>query len=203
MSEERLQIQAVVFDFAGVLVGSLSAYQNRWERVARRVGLADGGELERFLHPSERGQGHSQPRWAERMAALNVPPEQWGDLYQQLFDSWATDPECLEVVEALDTRGVRLALLSNGEGTAAGLMQHYPFLARFEAILLSGEMGVGKPAQAAFHAVEQRLALTPQHLLFVDDARHNVAAARRFGWQAHVYEDVPTLRAELSAWHLL
>lgn len=203
MSEERLQIQAVVFDFAGVLVGSLSAYQNRWERVAHRVGLTDGGELERFLHQGERGSQHTQQWWAERMTALAVPSEQWRDLYQQLFDSWASDPDCLEVIEALRARGVRLALLSNGEGTAAGLIHHYPFLSHFEAVLLSGEMGVAKPDHAAFHAVEQRLNLPPHHLLFVDDARHNVAAARRFGWHAHAFEDVPTLRTELAAWHLL
>lgn len=116
---------------------------------------------------------------------------------------WSPDPLMLTLLDALRARSLRLALLSNGGGSAARLCQRFPELERFDAIFLSGEVGVAKPSRQAFLNVEQRLALPPPALLFVDDSRGNVAAARQYGWQSHLFEDPWTLQSELIAWGLI
>jgi HAD superfamily hydrolase (TIGR01549 family) len=207
MNKQKQHIQAVVFDFIGVLMGSASQ-QLRWAYVARQVGM-NTTTLATYLQEGNASQqmlaAHisRQEWWAERMTALGVEPSQWERWHSYLFDSWAPNPECIELIEQLQDKGVRLALLSNGAGSSLGLKARYPFLNAFEALHLSGETGISKPYPAAFHGLEQALKLPPQALFFIDDAKGNVLAAQRAGWQGHHFKDVERLRLELEAWGLL
>nr|MBA3532481.1 HAD family hydrolase [Ardenticatenales bacterium] len=92
----------------------------------------------------------------------------WGVLVG-VGGSWTPEPAMSTLIEELRARQVRLGLLSNGDGSPARLVERFPFLAPFDAILLSGEVGVPKPFRQAFLNVEQALGLPPQSLLFVDD----------------------------------
>lgn len=125
------------------------------------------------------------------------------DLVGVVIRGWGVNRACLELIEELHARNVRLALLSNGWSTSKHLRTTYSFLHDFEAIFLSREMGVSKPSPLAFRIVEQTLALPPQAIFFTDDAHRNIKAARQRGWQTHHYQDVSALRLELEAWDLL
>jgi HAD superfamily hydrolase (TIGR01509 family) len=126
----------------------------------------------------------------------------WGVLVG-VSGSWSHEPAILELIDELRGREIRLALLSNGGGSKTRLVERFPFLAPFDAIFLSGEVGAPKPYRQAFLNVEHTLGLPGEALLLVDDSAVNVSAARQYGWQAHHFQDVPALRAELVAWGLL
>lgn len=209
MNKQEQHIQAVVFDFMGVLIGNTSQ-EERWAYVARQVGMA--GKRDTLANALQAGDVYQQMQagrasreawWVERMRALGVEPSLWEPFHSYLFDSWAPNPVCLELIEQLRAKGVRLALLSNGAGSSLGFKARYPFLNAFESLHLSGETGIPKPHPAAFRRVEQALKLPPQALFFIDDAKRNVLAAQRLGWQAHHFKDVERLRLELEAWELL
>lgn len=59
--------------------------------------------------------------------------------------------------------------------------------------------GHRKPEAAAYAAVEAALATPPASLLFVDDRKANVEAARARGWGALHFSDAASLEAELRA----
>jgi HAD superfamily hydrolase (TIGR01549 family) len=207
MNKQKQDIQAVVFDLIGVLMGSASQ-QVRSAYVARQIGmnaitLATSLQEGEVYQQMQAGRLSRQEWWAERMTVLGVEPSQWERWHSYLFDPWAPNPECIELIEQLQDKGVRLALLSNGAGSSLGLKARYPFLNAFEALHLSGETGIPKPYPTAFHALEQALKLPPQALFFIDDAKRNVLAAQRVGWQSHHFKDVEGLRLELEAWGLL
>lgn len=205
MNKQTQTIQAIVFDFLGVLVGSVSKV-GRWAYVARQLGM-EIKQLESFLLSGEVYQQMRAGRisrrlwWEERMTALGIESLLSESLHSQLFDSWAPNPDCIELIKELRHKGIRLALLSNGEGSSS--INRYPFLNAFEAIRLSGETGFPKPYPAAFHGVEQALKLPPQALFFIDDLERNVLAAQRLGWQGHHFKDVESLRLELQAWGIV
>ncbi|GDY31284.1 HAD-IA family hydrolase [Gandjariella thermophila] len=99
-----------------------------------------------------------------------------------LTDTGNGDPAGGEqpLVAALRTarsRGVRTALLSNADtlGAASGLA------GLFDAVVLSGQVGFGKPDPRIFLLAARQLGLDPADCVFVDDLSVNVRAAAGVG----------------------
>jgi putative hydrolase of the HAD superfamily len=59
-------------------------------------------------------------------------------------------------------------------------------------------VGARKPDAAYFERVQERLGLSPDQIVFWDDAPGNVAAARAAGWTAHLYEGLEGFTREMA-----
>lgn len=208
MTKKNTTIKAVVFDLFGVLIGGHHIEHDRWRYVSAQLGM-NRKELTDFLVAGDSykkmndGKISQEAWWGERMDQIGIGSTHQTRLFEQLFNRWSANPYCIELIEQLQARGIRLALLSNSSGPTSSLIKEYPFLANLDAIILSGEIAAGKPTRIAFQAVEDALNLPPSALLFTDDAKHNVFAATHFGWQAHHFQRADLLRIELGAWSLL
>lgn len=101
-------------------------------------------------------------------------------------DSWTLYPEVPDVLDQLECRGVRTALLSNWGPSLRGILEHLGVLDRFEHVVISGEIGVAKPDLAIFDRTLDLLGELPgPHTAYVgDDLEHDVAPARRLGLRA-------------------
>lgn len=75
----------------------------------------------------------------------------------------------------------------------------FPAGAILEPMCWSSELRATKPSEAAFAAVEARLGVAPEAILFIDDAPANVDGAKARGWDAVLYRDNGTLLADLAA----
>ena len=75
----------------------------------------------------------------------------------------------------------------------------FPPGAVLDPIIWSSELGLTKASPAAFAAVQARLGLPPDSILFVDDTLANIEQARRMGWDGIVFVSNDQLAAELSA----
>ena len=71
-------------------------------------------------------------------------------------------------------------------------------LALFDAITLSYEIGFIKPDQRAYQAAVNRLDVTAEECIFIDDQERNVTAAKEQGMYGIVYRNTPQAIAELS-----
>ncbi len=93
------------------------------------------------------------------------------------------DPHARKTIEALQQRGIRVAVLSNGWNP---LQISKARLAGFGgAVLASADLGVQKPNPAAFAALAQELGTDPARCLYVgDDPRADVGGALGAGFQA-------------------
>jgi 2-haloacid dehalogenase len=108
------------------------------------------------------------------------------------------------IVDELRARGRRITALSNFSAESwPWAVARFPFLGRFEGVVISGEVGVAKPDPAIYRIAIERLALDPARTLFVDDMPVNVAAAKACGIEAVVFESPEKLRADLEAVGLL
>ena len=109
-------------------------------------------------------------------APLDVPPV-------ELF------PDAAPIVRELRARGVRLALLTDNWGDAASWRRTYDRLGLrgvFDAVVVSLEVGFGKPDPRSYAAASDGLGLEPKECLFVDDDPALVDAAIHLGYGGRV-----------------
>ena len=84
-------------------------------------------------------------------------------------------PAMYQLIRGLRARGVRTALLSNSWGSGGYPREDFPDL--FDAVVISGEVGMRKPEPRIFHHAAQLLGSAPAECVFVDDLEANVRAA--------------------------
>ena len=77
------------------------------------------------------------------------------------------------------------------------------FAPRFRKLFASSAIGFLKPEEGYYRFIEHALTLAPYQLCLIDDTVRNVEAARTFGWTAHHYVGVATLRQFLVEHGLL
>jgi HAD superfamily hydrolase (TIGR01509 family) len=66
----------------------------------------------------------------------------------------------------------------------------------FDACYLSHEMGMDKPGEEIYLAVQQREAVSPEQIIFIDDTLENIETARRLGWHSiHHLDATKTIAA--------
>ena len=111
------------------------------------------------------------------------------------FGGVLTDPDAdrlLAAVAGLREYGLRTGLLSN--------LDHLP--ARedlFDDVLLAGQLEFGKPDIRIYLLAADRLKLTAEQCVFVDDVAANVHGAVRAGMVGIHHRDADTTLFELSA----
>lgn len=66
----------------------------------------------------------------------------------------------------------------------------------FDACYLSHEMGMEKPGDEIYLAVQQREHVSPQQIVFIDDTLENIETSRRLGWHSiHHVDATKTIAA--------
>ena len=113
----------------------------------------------------------------------------------RMFAGFQPEPTMLDVVRAARTTGVRTGLLSNSWGL------DYPregWDTLFDAVVISGEVGLRKPDPAIYRLAAERLGLPPDQIVFVDDLAPNVRAAAAVGMVGVHHTDVDTTAGELE-----
>ncbi len=193
---------AIVFDIGNVLI--------RWDphpAVAAAVGEA---EAERFLADKDfdfAAWNHEQDAgrsWDEAEAAAIKGHPQWREhflSYRRHFDRSMLGPivGTVSLLRELHAAGTPLFALTNWSAELFPVAaRRFDFLALFNDILVSGEVGLAKPAPAIFALLARRTGLEPSHCVFVDDSPANVTAGAAAGFDAILFEDAIALRLELS-----
>ena len=128
-------------------------------------------------------------REASRLLDLTVSCEQFKTLWMTIF---TLNAETAAIIERL--QGYRLLLLSNTNcWHFAYCLETYPVLRRFDAWILSYEVGACKPDRAIFQAALDRSAARPQQCVFIDDIEQYTQAARGLGINAHTFTNARSL----------
>lgn len=194
------QTRVVIFDLGGVLID--------WNpRYLFRKLLTDEAAVDEFLgevctQAWNEEQDAGRPL-AEATAALCARHPDRAELIAAYYGRWdemiagAID-DSVVILEELDRRRVPLYALSNFSAETFALARaRFAFLARFRAIVLSGEERLTKPDPRLYRLLLGRHAIDPAEALFVDDNLPNVEAARRLGMTGHHFRSPAELRREL------
>lgn len=93
-----------------------------------------------------------------------------------------------ELIKELESKEVRLFLLSNAPKFFQESLPNFHILNAFEGLVLSGVEQVSKPNPRIYQILLERYDLQPESTLFIDDLKENVEAARALGIQAVQYK---------------
>ena len=107
-----------------------------------------------------------------------------GDIYSHRRDlGMAVLPDAIETVRWLRQSGRRLALLTNGAGEAQRRkIDRFEIAGLFDAILVEGELGFGKPDERVYWRALKTLDVRPADAWMVgDNLDFDVAAPQRLG----------------------
>ena len=173
-------ITTAVFDLGAVLID--------WNpRYVFRSMFADEAAMEHFLAtvttPEWNAEQDRGRTLAEATAILIAEHPEHADLIEAYYGRWdemVGEPIAgtVELVKQLKAAGVRLIALSNWSAETFPRVRHrLGFLDDFEAVLVSGTVGLIKPDPAIYLLLIERHAVDVRHSMFIDDSARNVEAA--------------------------
>ena len=191
MSDLPCRVQAVLFDFGGVLAEE--GFFQGLHQVARDAGL-DGEQFFAAVSREIFDCGYLEGRVAEAVfwsrleteIGLPLPAEQVKEI---ILDGFVPRPWMLRVVETLQQSGVRVAMLSDQTNWLEELDRRHGFFGNFEQVFNSYRLGLSKYRPETFLRVLDELGLQPGQVLFVDDNPGHVQWAEALGLQTILFTD--------------
>jgi 2-haloacid dehalogenase len=202
-----MAVTAAVFDVGNVLYG--------WDPDSFLVRqIADDEARLRFIEETDLYGWHEtldagRP-YAEAAAELTEKFPAYADLISAWSERFGETisgpvPGVHALVDELHAKGVPLYAITNfsADFWPPFAAREHDFFARFEGIVVSGEVKLLKPDPAIYFLALRRFGLRPDEALFIDDRAINVEGARAVGMEAHLFVDAADLRARLEAEGLL
>jgi epoxide hydrolase-like predicted phosphatase len=200
-------LPGLLVDFGGVLTTNVfAAFAGFCTRegldtdVVRRAFREDEVARE-LLFELELGR-LDEDEFSRRFAvALGMDEERGEGLIERLWADMEPDDEMTEAVAAAHAAGVRTGLISNSWGTA--LKYEEELMARlFDGLVISHLEGLRKPDPAIYALGAERIGLTPEQCVFVDDLAGNLKPARAMGMTTVLHttaaETIPQLEELLG-----
>lgn len=202
-----LALRAVVFDYGMVLTGPPVA--DAHAAMIRLTGLPEN-EFERLYwadrHAYDEGKLTGITFWQKFLQDAGQPTTSVlvEELNRQDSIMWTTfDPAMVDWQLRLKQRGLRTAILSNmGDAVHEHMQRSLDWLARFDVLVWSYQLGIAKPDPAIYRHTLTKLGVQPNEALFIDDKLVNVEAARELGLHALQFSSVEQLRAALVSLQL-
>lgn len=144
------------------------------------------------VHALERGEctrEEFEHMLAARITRTDGSPVPAPGLLERMFAATVEVEVMFELLRGLRRAGVRTGLLSNSWGN------EYPrhrFPEHFDAVVISGEVGMRKPEERIFQHALAGLGLEPAECAFIDDIEANIAAAEAIGMVGVHHRDPDT-----------
>ncbi|WP_370024060.1 HAD family hydrolase [Planotetraspora sp. GP83] len=213
MSTDGAVLKGVLIDWGGVLTTSMADSIAEWieaDRIdsghyrdvmrelilhAYEAGAAPG---ENPIHALERGEvpaAEFERSLAARLRTLDgVPPEADG-LLTRMFAGFRPVEEMHDMLRLARAAGLATCLVSNSWAN------DYPrdlWDGLFDAIVISGEVGMRKPEPRIFEHALGMVALPAERCVFIDDIKANIEAAEALGFVGIHHSDASATIAEME-----
>jgi len=178
------KIQAVIFDFGGVLVRMIDDRPR--VKLAEQLGVPVShlDELVFFSDSARRasmGEIKVAQHWMAVGEALGIQPEAMPGFLEQYWSADDVNWPLLAFIKGLHP-DYKVGLLSNAWDDLRKTMQErWNMAVLFNDLVISAEVGFAKPDPRIYRLALQRLDVQPAEAIFIDDMPVNVEAARREG----------------------
>ncbi len=186
--------KAIIFDADGVLV--ISEFLS--SRLMKSAGAPAAESFDRFFGgPFQKClTGHADLR--EEVQAV-LPEWKWEKSIDELFEYWfhedsnRVDHRFDAVINNFKQQGIICGLGTNNEKYRTHDLLHKKGIGKWfneEHRFSSARVGLKKPDPKFFEHIAKDLKLKPSEIDFWDDDAKNVAAAKAFGMNAHLYNSM-------------
>lgn len=190
--------RGLLVDYGGVLTTSLL---DSFRAFCEREQLAPDAVAGRFrsdpacrelaigLETGRIAEEEFEPRFAEMLGVRDC-----AGLIDRLFAHSRPEPRMIGAVRAARRAGIPTGLISNSWGTRR--YDRTLLTELFDGVVISGEVGIRKPAPEIYSLGAERIGVAPERCVFVDDLPFNLKPAAALG-MATVHHTSPaqTIRA--------
>ena len=183
-------IRAIIFDCFGVLyVNTTHLYFSQFP------------DLYDELHDLNKQADHG---FIDREAYITAVTKLTGVSREETLHAfsheYAVNQPLIDYIKASLKPSYKIALLSNiGRGWMQDFFDEHQLHELFDVVVLSSDEGMTKPNPLIFERTAQRLGLSPDECLTVDDRQDNCNGARGAGMKALLYRaDMPLERLRQS-----
>ncbi|WP_084397368.1 HAD family hydrolase [Henriciella aquimarina] len=122
--------------------------------------------------------------WAEKEGV----PHRAGEVIDYWFDKdHIPDTKTLDIVRRAREAGAINVIATNNEAYRAAFIEEKGFGEHMHEVFAAGRMCLAKPDLAYFKHIEDALGYFGKDVILIDDFEENVDAARRHGWDAHLF----------------
>jgi putative hydrolase of the HAD superfamily len=202
------KIQVVTFDVGGTLIQPWPSVGHVYADVAAQHGEKHLSEekLNRNFAAAWRSKKnflHRREDWAKvvdnTFAGLcQAPPSRtfFPAIYERFAqaDAWRICDDAVPALDALASRDVPLAVISNWDERLRPLLQQLRLDGYFETIVVSCEVGFAKPSPVIFEHAAKKMGIAPEQILHVgDSAKEDVGGAKAAGAQALLIDRARTV----------
>ena len=198
------QIEAVIFDYGGVLstppIAGLAEFEQKMgypDKALRRLLFGDEWDL---LETGKLTLAEFHDRIVDRSeAALGQRLDL--SVYAQFLKELGVGVHWMMVqrVRELRAEGFRTAILTNNVKEWSDFWRSSIPIDLFDVVVDSCEVGLAKPDPAIFLLTCERLGVAPEQAVFLDDTRRHVEGARQVGLHGILVDDPWAAIAELDA----
>jgi epoxide hydrolase-like predicted phosphatase len=202
---DNAYIRAIIFDFGSVLV--LMGDEAPRQALADQLGIPLK-ELYRLVFDSQTaidamiGGLTIEQHWQAIGEVLGLELEALQEVTNKFWSVDVVNQELVELIRKLRGR-YKIGLLSNAwDDLRQVLATRIPIVHLFDDIVISAEVGMGKPDPRIFQLAVERLGVEPVEAVFIDDVLINVEAARRVGLNAIHYQNNPQLFSDLRTYNI-
>lgn len=201
--------KAVVFDFGGVVITPIT---NLLAEVAAWHDVEMVDMLDVLMGPRETSTDHHPWHRAERgeipMSVLQAEVVPYaeaagltlrGDEYERVLSGeFLIHDVVLERIARLRQEGYATALLTNSFKEFREYLEAKVDFGLFDVVVDSSEVGHRKPEPAIYSIVAERLGVSPDQIVYLDDFAANLVGAQAAGWTTIHVTDVAQALTELD-----
>jgi putative hydrolase of the HAD superfamily len=198
-----MDLEAVIFDYGEVLSGPPDPQAHR--NLLNIAGVAEepfekAYWAHRLDYDADLLNGQTYWQTVARDTGVHFTAEQISRLLEQDAIMWMNlNPAMLAWIPRIKEAGFRLGILSNmGDGVLDYLRPRFPWLAQFDHLTWSCELGVVKPDPAIYLHTVKKLNVSPDRALFIDNLQKNIVGAEAIGLHAALFENPEQLQNDLA-----
>jgi putative hydrolase of the HAD superfamily len=198
-----MDLEAVIFDYGEVLSGPPDPEAHR--NLLNIAGVAEEAFekaywTHRLDYDADILNGQTYWQTVARDTGVHFTAEQISRLLEQDAIMWMNlNPAMLAWIPKIKKAGFRLGILSNmGDGVLDYLRPRFSWLAQFDHLTWSCELGVVKPDPAIYLHTVKKLNVSPDRALFIDNLQKNIVGAEAIGLHAALFENPEQLQNDLA-----
>jgi putative hydrolase of the HAD superfamily len=198
-----MDLEAVIFDYGEVLSGPPDPEAHR--NLLRIAGVEEEAFeksywAHRLDYDADILNGQTYWQTVARDTGVHFTTDQISQLLEQDAIMWMNlNPAMLAWIPRIKQAGFRLGILSNmGDGVLDYMRPRFPWLAQFDHLTWSCELGVVKPDPAIYLHTVKKLNVAPDRALFIDNLQKNIVGAEAVGLYAALFENPEQLQNDLA-----
>ena len=108
--------------------------------------------------------------------------------------------ESIDILKFLKEKNFKCFILSNWSAeTFKGMTTDYPFLKKFDGMVISGEVKLIKPDPKIYQLAIKKFNLVPKETIFIDDNIDNINSAHTIGFKTIHLKDPSIIRKKIES----